>query len=149
MKAVERVKKLAKEVGLPSFNSLGVKESDLERLADMAAGNISTDSNPREMSKEDYLCYLKKRWRIEAHGELLLMKSLREDALRIIEDSISSVLPERAVEQELRKLDLGDKIYLVAIGKAAWRMAKSAKDCLKDKVKGGVVITKYGHSKVQ
>ena len=74
------------------------------------------------------------------------MKSLREDALRIIEDSISSVLPERAVEQELKKLDLGDKIYLVAIGKAAWRMAKSAKDCLKDKVKGGVVITKYGHS---
>lgn len=74
------------------------------------------------------------------------MKSLREDALRIIEDSISSVLPEKAVEQELKKLDLGDKIYLVAIGKAAWRMAKSAKDCLKGKVKGGVVITKYGHS---
>jgi len=60
MKAVERVKKLAKEVGLPSFNSLGVKESDLERLADMAAGNISTDSNPREMSKEDYLVLFKK-----------------------------------------------------------------------------------------
>ena len=60
MKAVERVKKLAKEVGLPSFKSLGVKESDLERLADMAAGNISTDSNPREMSKEDYLMLFKK-----------------------------------------------------------------------------------------
>ena len=36
------------------------KESDLERLADMAAGNISTDSNPREMSKEDYLVLFKK-----------------------------------------------------------------------------------------
>jgi len=60
MKAVERVKKLAKEVDLPSFKSLGVKESDLETLADMAARNISTDSNPREMSKEDYLVLFKK-----------------------------------------------------------------------------------------
>ena len=60
MKAVERVKKLAKKVDLPSFKSLGVKESDLETLADMAARNISTDSNPREMSKEDYLVLFKK-----------------------------------------------------------------------------------------
>ncbi len=74
------------------------------------------------------------------------MKSLREDAFRIIEDSIISVLPEKAVEQELEKLDLGDKIYLVAIGKAAWRMAKSARDFLNGRIKGGVVITKYGHS---
>ena len=59
------------------------------------------------------------------------MKSLREDALRIIEDSISSVLPERAVEQELKKLDLGDKIYLVAIGKAAWRMASPRRTVLR------------------
>ena len=55
MKAVERIKKLATEVGLPSFKSLGVKEEDLEKLADMAAKNISTESNPREMTKEDYL----------------------------------------------------------------------------------------------
>jgi len=60
MKAVERIKKLATEVGLPSFKSLGVKEEDLEKLADMAAKNISTDSNPREMSKEDYLVLFKK-----------------------------------------------------------------------------------------
>lgn len=55
MKAVERVKELAVDVGLPSFKSLGVKEEDLEKLADMAAKNISTESNPREMTKEDYL----------------------------------------------------------------------------------------------
>ena len=55
MKAVERVKKLSVDVGLPSFKSLGVKEEDLEKLADMAAKNISTKSNPREMTKEDYL----------------------------------------------------------------------------------------------
>ena len=60
MKAVERVKELAVDVGLPSFKSLGVKEEDLEKLADMAAGNISTDSNPREMNKQDYLILFKK-----------------------------------------------------------------------------------------
>jgi alcohol dehydrogenase len=60
MKAVERVKKLSVDVGLPSFKSLGVKEEDLEKLADMAAKNISTKSNPREMSKEDYLVLFKK-----------------------------------------------------------------------------------------
>ena len=60
MKAVERIKKLATEVDLPSFKSLGVKEEDLEKLADMAAGNISTDSNPREMNKQDYLILFKK-----------------------------------------------------------------------------------------
>ena len=27
----------------------------MEKLADMAAKNISTESNPREMTKEDYL----------------------------------------------------------------------------------------------
>ena len=60
MKAVERVKKLSVDVGLPSFKSLRVKEEDLEKLADMAAKNISTKSNPREMSKEDYLVLFKK-----------------------------------------------------------------------------------------
>ncbi|MFY9383243.1 MAG: iron-containing alcohol dehydrogenase [Acetomicrobium sp.] len=60
MKAVERVKKLSVDVGLPSFKSLGVKEEDLEKLADMAAKNISTKSNPREMTKDDYLTLFKR-----------------------------------------------------------------------------------------
>lgn len=30
-------------------------------------------------------------------------------------------------------MSLGENIYLVAIGKAAWRMAKAAKDFLKEK----------------
>ncbi|MDY6895861.1 MAG: glycerate kinase, partial [Thermotogota bacterium] len=58
-----------------------------------------------------------------------------------------SVLPEKAVQQELEKISLEDNIHIVAIGKAAWRMAKAAKDFLKDKVKDGIVITKYGHSR--
>jgi len=74
------------------------------------------------------------------------LKNLREDAFRIIKSSIDSVLPERAVEEQLASLNLGENIYLVAIGKAAWRMAKAAKESLKDKIKEGIVITKYGHS---
>jgi len=74
------------------------------------------------------------------------MKSLREDALKIISDSISSVLPEKAVEEELKRLNLNGDICVVAIGKAAWRMAKSARDFLNGRIKGGVAITKYGHS---
>ncbi|RLL82665.1 glycerate kinase [Petrotoga sp. HKA.pet.4.5] len=74
------------------------------------------------------------------------MKNLREDAFRIIKNSIDFVLPEKAVQQELEKMSLEDNIHVVAIGKAAWRMAKAAKDFLKDRVKDGIVITKYGHS---
>jgi alcohol dehydrogenase len=58
--AVQAVRKLAADVGLPSFASLGVRESDFDRLAEMSAKNISTLSNPRPMSKEDYLTVLKR-----------------------------------------------------------------------------------------
>ncbi len=74
------------------------------------------------------------------------MNKLREDALRIINNSIDSVLPEHAVKSQLSSMSLGENIYLVAIGKAAWRMAKAAKDFLKEKIKNGIVITKYEHS---
>ncbi len=75
------------------------------------------------------------------------MNKLREDALRIINNSIDSVLPEHAVKSQLSSMSLGENIYLVAIGKAAWRMAKAAKDFLKEKnKKNGIVITKYEHS---
>jgi len=41
-------------------------------------------------------------------------------------------------------------LYVVAIGKAAWRMAKAADDVLRlmisDRVIHGVVVTKYNHS---
>lgn len=77
------------------------------------------------------------------------MKNLREDAFKIINKSIESVLPDKAVKEEVEKLNLSGNVYLVAIGKAAWRMAKAAKDFLKDKIEEGIVITKYGHSQGQ
>ena len=58
-KAVEAVKKLALDVKLPLFSSLKVNTEDFDRLADMSLRNISTESNPRPMTKEDYLTVIK------------------------------------------------------------------------------------------
>lgn len=73
---------------------------------------------------------------------------LREDLLEVVDFAVRRVLPDRAVEEaiERERIDRLDNLYLVAIGKAAWRMAKAAKEKLKDKVKRGIVITKYKHS---
>jgi len=61
---------------------------------------------------------------------------------KIIEDN----LPDEAVVRALANQDLGEKIHLVAIGKAAWTMAAAASRYLGDKIQTGVVITKYNHS---
>jgi alcohol dehydrogenase len=55
VKAVEAVKKLAVDVKLSLFSSLKVDTKDFERIAEMSVKNISTESNPRPMTKEDYL----------------------------------------------------------------------------------------------
>nr|WP_041288730.1 glycerate kinase [Kosmotoga sp. DU53] len=74
------------------------------------------------------------------------LSDLRNDALDIIDYSIKAVLPDNAVKEAIKKRKLPDKIVLVAIGKAAWRMAKAAHEIVGDKIKSGVVITKYHHS---
>jgi alcohol dehydrogenase len=57
--AVMAVQQLAKDVKLPSFASLNVKEEDYSAIALASAKNISTGSNPRPMSESDYLEVLK------------------------------------------------------------------------------------------
>ena len=52
---MEEVKQLCKDVKLPAFKELGVDKADFEKIAEMSAVNISTESNPRPMSKEDYM----------------------------------------------------------------------------------------------
>lgn len=68
------------------------------------------------------------------------------DANKIIMDSITAVLPDAAVQRALSGRAFPRGVTLVAIGKAAWRMAHAACDVLGGQVRGGVVITKYGHS---
>ncbi len=74
--------------------------------------------------------------------------SLRDDANVIIQRAISASLPDEAVKKALLELKMPQgKLVTVAIGKAAWQMARAAADVLGESVCDGVVITKYGHSK--
>lgn len=74
-------------------------------------------------------------------------QELRAAADRIVAASIQAVMPEAAVRRAMQELDAGcGKIILVAVGKAAWSMAKAAVDTL-GRVDAGIVVTKYGHCK--
>lgn len=53
--AVKAVQKLASDVRLPEFGSLGVQEKDFEELALNSFKNGSNIDNPRPMTKNDYL----------------------------------------------------------------------------------------------
>jgi hydroxypyruvate reductase len=74
------------------------------------------------------------------------LKLLRSDALYIVQKAIESVLPDQAVEAALKDFHTEGKIVLVAIGKAAWRMAFATKKVLGARIEDGIVITKYDHS---
>jgi len=75
------------------------------------------------------------------------MNKLHRDAQAIIQRSIEAHLPGAAVRTALAGHTFQGEIYLVAIGKAAWTMAKAAHEELGDRIRKGVVITKYDHSK--
>ncbi|MBR0465074.1 MAG: DUF4147 domain-containing protein [Clostridia bacterium] len=73
-------------------------------------------------------------------------RHFREDADYIVRTAIDAVLPEAAVARALSNVELTGRVVLLAVGKAAWRMAKAAYDELGPRVDSGMVITKYGHS---
>ena len=74
-------------------------------------------------------------------------QALRLDADAIVRASLAAVLPDAAVQRALRDYHPGKgRTLLVAVGKAAWQMAKAALDIL-GQVDDGVVITKYDHVK--
>ena len=76
-------------------------------------------------------------------------EKLRQDAETIAMAAINHVNPSRAVKGALEGLMFPGRIYLVAVGKAAWEMAKAAKECLKQEIYDGIVVTKYGHVKTE
>lgn len=71
--------------------------------------------------------------------------TMRNRADQIIAASIRAVQPDDAVARALKGVTFPGRVLLVAAGKAAWQMAKAARDCLGERIDGGVVITKYGH----
>jgi hydroxypyruvate reductase len=72
-------------------------------------------------------------------------RKLRQDAQWIAEQAIAAVRPDEAVRRALEHVNLSGKVYLVAVGKAAWQMAAAAVRELEKPVYRGIVITKYGH----
>ena len=72
--------------------------------------------------------------------------TLRQDAAYIIDAALKSAMPDTAVEKALKDFEIPKgKLVLVAAGKAAWQMAKTASDILGDKITCGAVVTKYDH----
>jgi hypothetical protein len=72
--------------------------------------------------------------------------NLRSDADGIIKESLAAVLPDAAVAKALKGHSFGaGRIVLVAVGKAAWQMARAAADALGERIDCGIVITKYDH----
>lgn len=69
---------------------------------------------------------------------------LRRDAEWIARKAIDGVKPDEAVRRALKQVSLGSRVWLVAVGKAAWQMATAAVGHLDKPVCGGIVITKYG-----
>ncbi len=72
--------------------------------------------------------------------------SVRETAKSVVLGAIESVLPERAVKEALSAIPVRGPVVLIAIGKAAWRMASAAREILEPQIVRGCVITKDGHS---
>ena len=72
---------------------------------------------------------------------------MRTIADKIIRESIQKVLPDTAVRRALEEKTFPGKVVLVAAGKAAWQMAKTAYDCVGDVITDGIIITKYNHIK--
>ena len=70
---------------------------------------------------------------------------LRRDAQQIAEKAIAAVKPDEAVRRALKNVTLGRRVFLVAVGKAAWQMAAAAMAHLEQPIHRGIVVTKYGH----
>ncbi len=72
---------------------------------------------------------------------------LRNDCDQIVRRAIAAVQPDAAVRRALEGNPFqGGRVVLVAVGKAAWSMARAACDCVGGRLAGGIVITKHGHA---
>ena len=65
----------------------------------------------------------------------------------IIAAALKAALPDTAVRKSLENKTFPGRVFLVAIGKAAWQMAHTAYGILGGQICDGIVITKYGHVK--
>lgn len=71
---------------------------------------------------------------------------LRQDAQAVLQAAVRAVRPDRAVAGHLRGLPAATRYIALAVGKAAWGMARAAREILGERIQRGIVITKYGHA---
>lgn len=70
-------------------------------------------------------------------------EALRTDALQIVRAAIEAVKPDAAVRRALAGFCPKGRVFMVAVGKAAWQMAAAA--VREIPVHDGIVVTKHGH----
>jgi hydroxypyruvate reductase len=75
---------------------------------------------------------------------------MRSDALAIFQAALTAANPEAATWKALQRLKLPlhsfDRIFLVAVGKAAAGMARAVERFVGKRLTGGIALTKYGHA---
>jgi hydroxypyruvate reductase len=74
------------------------------------------------------------------------MRNLRDAAKEIFETGLLAADPKEAVKRHLRIEEGFSAIYVVGAGKAVSPMALGCEEVLGERIKDGIVITKYGHS---
>jgi len=74
------------------------------------------------------------------------MQKIKHDAAQMITQIIADNMPTQAVINALESHSFKKCVHLIAIGKAAWTMAKAASDYLGDRLACAIIVTKYGHS---
>lgn len=76
------------------------------------------------------------------------MGTLKMDAEKIIAQAIHASLPDEAVKKAVagREFTFQGRLIVIAIGKAAWNMAKAAAESIPHPIDRGIVLTKYGHA---
>ncbi len=72
---------------------------------------------------------------------------LQEDARLIYTTAINGCKPDAVISRALLDLPtVKGRLLVLAIGKAAWEMARCTEKRLGNRIDAGIVITKYGHS---
>ncbi|MFT6640712.1 MAG: glycerate 2-kinase, partial [Flavobacteriaceae bacterium] len=65
--------------------------------------------------------------------------------LELFQAGVDAVSGYEATQRFLTAVQLPDRVYLVALGKAADSMAKGALSVIDDKLVSGLVVTKHNH----
>lgn len=72
---------------------------------------------------------------------------MKKDIIEIINAGIKAALPYENTLNILKSLSLPEKVYILAVGKAAVPQAQAAEDFFGERIIKGLLVTKYFHAK--